>query len=196
MLFNRDELDSDEEWYFTWYMEELLNAGIIIKYKYHPGSKELSPQRNFKMEKVLKTKTNIIERELIAAHEYTPDFVLHWNNQFRHIFFDEMFTIFKDANAPFIATVGNNNLCYTPVEIKAAFDRNNMTRAFRINQKWILDKFNIYVDEIVPEKLFKKTFTPRRYLGTDKTNKPRKIDFTTKTLEEYICQRKKELSIL
>ena len=40
---------------------------------------------------------------------------------------------------------------------------------------WIYDKWKLYINKCIPEQLFKDTFTPKRFLFTDKTGKPRKI---------------------
>jgi hypothetical protein len=36
--------------------------------------------------------------------------------------------------------------------------------------------------------IFKKTFTPERYLLTDKSFKPRKIKYATRSIKEFITQ--------
>ena len=72
------------------------------------------------------------------------------------------------------------------MEIKGVFDRNNMTRLFRQNQAWIYDKHRIFVDLFLIPKLFAKTFTPKKYLITDKTMKPRAIGFQINSVDEYL----------
>ena len=49
-----------------------------------------------------------------------------------------------------------------------------------------MEKYKTYINLFVPPKIFKKTFTPKRYLLTDVSKTKRKINFPTKSLEEFI----------
>jgi len=62
-----------------------------------------------------------------------------------------------------------------------------MTRLAKINIKWVWDKYGVFVNIIIPEKHFDKTFTPKRFLTTDKSGKPRKIKYKNiKSLKQFI----------
>ena len=73
----------------------------------------------------------------------------------------------------------------TWLEIKPKFDQNNMTRLFKINQKWVFDKHGLFVDLVIPETLFEKTFTPKDYLTTP-TGKQRKLNYKPKSCQEWL----------
>lgn len=66
----------------------------------------------------------------IQSHVYTPDFKVEWNNEFPYLFRKKWY-------------VHKNNIIW--IEVKPSFDRHNMTRLFKINQKWMIDKHGIYV---------------------------------------------------
>lgn len=76
-------------------------------------------------------------------------------------------------------------------EVKGPFDFQNMTRLFKLNQKWMFDK-GVYVQLITPQKLFTDTFAPQRYLLTDKGKGVRKVRETYRTLNEYIQQQSEQ----
>ena len=61
-----------------------------------------------------------------------------------------------------------------------------MTRLFRVTQKWMYDKYRLYIELVILPNLFKTTFVPRRYLITDKGKQSRKINFDIKLVNEWI----------
>ena len=175
--------DSPEELYVSWYLDELGEAGYVIQVDFHPDSYRLSPQVKYKRYKMLKTKIKEIPSTLLQEHIYTPDFLVYWTQEAVSIFF-------KGTGGPFFPDMQTEILQRTIWEVKPPFDRNNMTRLFTINQKWVYDKYGVYVQKIIPQKLFRDTFTPQRYLLTDSGKQKRKLIFAPKTLEEYVESRK------
>ena len=115
---------------------------------YHPSSFLLSDRQTVKVTKQLKTKTKIIDKFLLHPHRYTPDFVFYKLDpldQFDHGLTDcKKGIIFVDVKGVFSG--GRNN---------------NSSITFPISQKWVYDKYGVYVNKVVPEKFFKKTFVPK-----------------------------------
>lgn len=177
--------DSKEELYFSWYLDELCKAGYVSEYSFQPGSFVLSAPVVYKYEKQLKTKTKIMTKRLIREHSYTTDFRIIWDKKANGVFYASSYGQLYLINTPFITTSANVGF----VEIKPVFDQNNMTRLFTINQKWVYQKYGTYIQKIIPVKLFESTFTPQKYLLTDKTNKPRKLKYQPKTLNDFISQK-------
>lgn len=170
--------NSNEELYFSWYLDDLVEAGFIINW-----SKEvpftLSETIKYNAVKKQKKKEVTIEKTLLREHIYTLDFQINWSKS--------AVDLFKGRNGePFW---DNDTISY--IEIKPIFERNNMIRLFGINQKWMHDKYGIYVQKIVPQKLFKESFTPSRFLLTDKGGQARKINWEIRTLEQFIDDRKR-----
>jgi len=174
--------DSDEEWYFSFYLDELYEAGYISEYELYPDSYILSDAVFYEYEKQLKTKTKMIVKKLMREHIYSPDFRIIWADKARGVFFDSIYGQTNLLKVPFITISDNISI----VEIKPVFDQNNMTRLFITNQKWMYHKLGIYVQKIVPVKLFEQTFTPKRYLLTDKSGKPRKLKYQPRSLETFV----------
>lgn len=180
------KFDSSEELYFSWYLEELKNAGYIIEYYREVEPFDLLQPVVFKWNKKLKTKEKEMEFNILREHIYTPDFKIIWDESARGIFVvTEGFTAESRANIPFVGQKLDEDSLVSYIEIKPIFDQNNMTRLFTINQKWVYDKVKIYVQKIIPIKLFKSTFVPKRYLRTDGGRAPRLIKFQIKKLKDF-----------
>lgn len=173
------DFDSKEELHFSWYLDELVKLGVVSSY-----TNDIAPfilNKEYKVNIVIPMKRvpdKVKERIFIREHVYTPDFIVYWNKQVVvHKRLMDIFVIQQDED-------GN---LYTYFEIKGAWDQNNMTRLFTSRtQPWVWDKFNKYVQLLKVPNIFKKTFTPRRYLLTDKTSKPRSIKFKTVDLQTYL----------
>ena len=175
--------DSKEEIWFSWYLDELNAAGYIDFYVYQPEPFSLFPPVKYNWIKPLKTKKKTMTTSLLRAHSYQADFKVNWNvPPSRGVFFIDNGI---KGNYPFISQYCNcRPISY--IDVKPAHDFQNMTRLFQINQKWVYQRFGVYVQKVVPQELFKMTFTPERYLFTDKNLKPRKIDFKPIGIKEFI----------
>ena len=167
---------SKEEYYFQLYLDELVQAGYVAKYSYEPRSYEIYPKQTYAATNQLKTKTKTIEKHLLASLTYTPDYQIEWTPK-AHQF-----------SSPYSleSTFWCDEDLYSHIDIKGSWNRNESHTKFSIIQKAMWNKLGIYVQKIEPKKLFRDTFTPKKYLLTDKTNKARKIAWETKTLEEYV----------
>jgi hypothetical protein len=173
------EFDSPEERHFSWYLEELVKLGVISTFTNDIPpfilNKEYSVNVNIPMKRV---PDKIKKKTFIKQHVYTPDFVIFWDNKV---------IMYKKLTDVFTFQQADNGLLYSYIEVKPMFDQNNMTRLFTSRtQPWVWDKYNKYVQLVKVPRIFKKTFTPERYLKTDKTGKPRSIKFPTRTLLNYL----------
>ena len=171
---------SKEEWYFSLYLEELVINGYVDKWWYEPKAFILSEPVTYKWIKETQLKTKIRkenkESTFLRGHEYTPDFVLRWTDLGKYTLWST-----TGLTRPFYA----DSKGYSFVDTKGVFNRHESSVKFRINQKWLWDKLGIYVQEIVPSKLFAKTFTPNRYLRTDGDTKKRSFKWKAVSLKEY-----------
>lgn len=169
------DLDSNEELFFWWWCEELQDKGYILKHVREPKSFVLSDTVKYLHIK----KNKPTESTLLREHHYTPDSGIIWTNKAIGIFTEVTETLVSK-----LLISDSTNTCY--VEVKPSYDQNNMTRLFTINQKWIYQKYDIYINKVIPEKLFEQTFTPTRFLFTNKSKQKRKIKFKVRTLQEYL----------
>lgn len=182
--------DSKEELYFSFWLEELEQAGYINSWNnaktYQLGEKIVN-----KYTEQLKTKAKEKEQTILNGCEYTPDFEINWNFNAINIFFDifPVLTNIKVNPDLILAKVVDSELTkhFTSiVEIKPNFDQNNMTRLNGINRKWMYQKHSIFVNLVKVPDIFKDTFTPKKYLVTDTGKQTRLIHFQTRSLEDYV----------
>lgn len=173
--------DSHEEKYIDWYLQSLLNNGYIKKYTFHHKTYDLSIKIVHKWKKKMKrVEDKDMETTVLQPHTYTPDVLVEWNKIAEGIFYQNL-TISDKLITPFIAQ--NDKSIW---EIKGSFDFQNMTRLVTLNIKWVMEKYQDYIQIIVPNKIFNTTFTPQRYLLTDKSFILRKLKYkNVRTIREF-----------
>ena len=172
MKFTNITYRNTEELYFSYYLDELIEQNIVESYEYEPESFELTPEVTFNYIKttVLKTKTKIEDKTkaLLHKHCYTPDFKIMTLNKGHEL---NLFNIFLDSFPIFICSQkksnGENDLdfpCWVDIKGQFAGKTNSTQYTFPLNQKWMYDKYSIYVQKIKPFDLFKATFTPKKVI--------------------------------
>jgi len=188
IIYNGIEFDSEEERLFYLYLEELRIEGFVKDFSYHNDQLVLSDPVTYTWFKQMKTKRKFMKSTLLQGHVYTPDFRIFWNyDKSYKIFYHDIFDEVKHGSLPFVNNENNRGEDIgSYVEIKPAFDMNNMTRLFGINQKWVWQEHHIYVQKIIPIKLFEKTFLPEEAKYTAKTRKLKKYKFETRSLNDFI----------
>jgi hypothetical protein len=167
---------SKEEIYFSWYLSELEKEGYIYNIRHEPKSIKLTD--GFSVEYIKKMKRvpdKILTKTIIPTKVYTYDFDFYCTDYFLN-----NKTLMKYFRTNTMAS--GREKCF--VEVKGSFDMNNMTRLFKQNQAWVYDKYKVYINLIKIPLIFKQTFTPNKYLLTDKTGKPRTINFKVKPITE------------
>lgn len=200
--------DSKEEMHFEWYLDELEAAGYITGYDKEIVTYDIFPGSYLQVEKRLKTKTKLETKPALDSFSYTPDYFIYWTEKGRYIFWDQG-DVWK-VNPALLGQAPRKLPTYfapqriedfgehvSIVEVKAEFDQQNMTREWRIKQKWLYAYEGLFCSlaKIGTGKtsLFGKTFTPNRYLLTDKTLKPRGLKYKPQTLQEYVQLREREV---
>lgn len=190
--YNGIEVDSDEEIMVLMLFEELQQNGIVDKIE-RAETFTLSNKfvHHYVEVKQLKTKTTTKNKEqkILEEHVYTPEFKIVWNKESPWL--DKFLNISvpiiaSKITVPFIQTRRDFEIL-SYLEAKPGYDKHNMTRLFKINQKWMWDKHKIFVNLIQPHEWFAKYFTPEKYLRTT-TGRERKINWQVKSLEEFLNQ--------
>lgn len=181
-------LDSYEELYFRWYLQELAENGFILNYEYQPQSFLLSAKKSYTTIKPLKTKQKEESFNFLQEHSYTPDYKIFWNDKAYGVFAKGLDSIvdYQHSRTAFFWSNERVSGSFSLIDVKPLFDMQNMTRQFVINQKWLYDKYNLYCQKAVPEHLFQKTFTPLRFLKTNKSGKDRTLKYTPRSLSQYL----------
>ena len=189
---------NDEELYFSYYLDELKQSGIVIDYQYEEETFELAPDQKFTYTKTTQLKTKVktenITKSFLKPITYTPDFAITFSKNMG-LFCDTtmtkgmpMFNIGMDID-------GNPTKSYVDIKGLFAGKTNSTQYTFPIKQKWMYDKFMIKVDKIVPFRLFEQTFTPKKVIELEvyrRDDQKRginrgdtKLKYKIKTIEEW-----------
>lgn len=195
---------STSERYFSYYLEELQEAGFIKKWYYEQDTWELTPKLEITYLKRLKTKIKEETEFLLHPSSITADFTIIWEEKARNIFFLDVNLPIKDVKLiPFRVSEFVRNRYHTYVECKQVktFKANNSDISFPYKQKFLYQLYEIYLQKIKPFTpnnsptcLFKETFTPmkvaeeERYVKRTADNKigDSKLKYKVRTLKEFL----------
>lgn len=148
-------LKSAEEIFFLFWLHQLEKHNLVSFIDTKPESLILS----FPKKIVVNGKL----RSLCRGHVYTPDFTFATDNPFIKSLFK-----FSLTGVVYVDTKGTG--------LRNA----RIGQEFSINQKWVYDKYNIWIEKVVPDDLFKKSFAPEQIRLTPITKRPSKYaDFPT-----------------
>lgn len=200
--------DSKEERYFSYYVDELLEAGYLVSAEYHPTTFELCSETTVLARTTKRNKSVDKSIKLTGKHVYTADWELRWNPQISHKMYwsdlgdKSLFYSYEVINEDSLEVDYYMSL----VDVKGGFNgkNNNSAVTFPINQKWVMDKFGIFVQKIVvstdKKSIFAKTFTPRKVVEEEvykKDNIKRgikagdpKLKYKPISLEQYVYNQK------
>jgi hypothetical protein len=182
--------DSVGELHFSYWCEQLKKAGFIEEYEFQPEAYDLSEKVITSYRKPMKrVEDKWIEQTILQPHIYTPDVLIVWNSKAKGIFYNDLESGEKILPHQLIANWQGyqNRMVYaSTIELKPQFDHQNMTRLASLNIKWVYEKYKHVIEMVKLPKFFDKTFTPDRYLLTDKSYVPRKLKYRPKTLVEFL----------
>ena len=190
-------IDSNEEQYFVWWLEDLERYGYINSFGRAEGYKLANESTvHWTQEKQLKKSTKIEDKSKSLFQDliYTPDFDVNFdiigvNKLFVRLYQDLNVHALSGKPVPSgLMTVDTRAI----VEIKPNFDFKGMSKKTIILRKLVFEKYGIYINQVIPEKLFKNTFVPQRYLRTDQNKADRKINFKFILIDDMIEQFNKE----
>lgn len=196
MQATEDLFDSDEELWFSWYLEELRLRGLVDKWE-RAKSFQLSDAVRMTFIKPATgkhKKERHVEKDWVSGHVYTPDFKIWWRPSACDAGLVQCWQ-FEPAklreDVPFIANIDPSLPEMTSlIEVKPMFDAHGKTQWSSMQIKWVMAKFNLHVQMVKigtkPKCLFDRTFTPQRFLLTDKTLKPRALKYNPKSADEYL----------
>jgi hypothetical protein len=206
------QFDSHEEQYMDWWLQELKALGYIKEIIHQPTAYPLSSQVNVDYFEPYKKKEGgkLVSEEILPPHVYTPDVKVIWDESAIGLFATPLHSeARKKKNRSFqtiicqdveVTETGKGAEVkfhyYSIIEVKPSFDQNNMTRLAKINIKWVWEKHGDFVNIIIPEQHFHKTFTPQKFLFTNKSGQPRKIKYKNiVTLKEFLSKKCNQSSI-
>ena len=180
----KNNFDSSEELYFSWYLEQLKASRYINHWERIETSYLLTKGLEHEYIKPMKkVEDKALKQTILAPSSYTPDFKIYWEPKAIGIFVSELYNTKEKINTPFIC---QNPEMVSIIETKGMFDMGNMTRLANNNIKFVYETYNVYINMIKIPDIFNKTYTPDRFLMTDKTFQPRKLKYkNVRTLREF-----------
>jgi hypothetical protein len=200
-------LDSAEETWCVYFLDELKKHDLIKDYKYHEIVYYLSEKVTIPSTTINKGKEKVKDRFIFHDHIYTPDFTIYWTQQGLDLM-TEKSRYFKYFTGGYFELSYRFNHYVSIIDVKGSFNGRNNTTAvtFPLNQKWVYQQTGDIVQKIIPAKLFEETFYPERYMFMDNSNKPRRkkvvgvglVDLSCMKLpkiEDYLKKRKEVLCL-
>lgn len=195
--FNKVPLKSLTELYFSYYIDELVDAGFISQWWYEKDTFKLADSVHYHYEQYNKKATKVIEKKelLLRKASITADFTILWNDSSLNVFIRQL----DVSNSPLVCKItdipfkGNN--WYSYIETKGEYEGNTSSSiSFPYKQKWVYQLHNIYIQKIQPFILFEKTFTPTKVMKLSTYKRDGKygkkgqssLKYEPRTLKEYL----------
>ncbi len=152
---NNIDVDSLEEVEVFEWLLEAMKLGIVVDFEYQPSSYVLFEGAKYKDSKGK-------ERCLFRDHIYSPDFSITFDVSNVRLLDEFKLPVIDD----------NRKTAKIVVDVKGAFMTNGSGRSFSLNQKWVFQKYGIYVYKLVPKEFFRKFGITESLMYTKKTRKP------------------------
>lgn len=150
--------DSNEQIDVYKWCQDLQQNNIIKQFTYQPQSFILSQRQQFR------------GKFLLGQHKYTADFLITFNQK--------MFDTFNEVDKKllFKHTIKGQKVY---IDVKPGFNVYSTLSNLSIAQKWVYQRYNIFIYKIEVQDLFNKTFVPQgcRYTPVRKDLKTKYIDF-------------------
>lgn len=157
--------DSNEELLFNEWLEFVKEKGYINSYfKNVEEVITIVPVQQLCL--IIKNKNKC--NTLLRPWTYKYDFKIEWNDIAKDLFFNNIDDSNYKQKCFFLA---KNNVSY--VDVKGIFTRNNRVTdiTFPLVQKTLYYYHNMYIQKIIPIKLFTSLFATNRYLLEDNVYK-------------------------
>ena len=168
--------DSTHELHFIWWLLEAKKYNLI-----HDFSRVNEP-----IEIIQSFKINIGKKSqtILRNLSYTPDFKVEVNyNTFQCNIVSNFSDRFNSSALFFIDLSSHSPLL---LDVKNPFNSYNKRTIFSIMQKVLYNNKKLFVNEVEVQKLFYKTFTPKRYFKKDDGKGVRSITYDITTIEQFM----------
>jgi hypothetical protein len=190
-----DGFDSDEEMYFSWWVDEMVKAGHIVDAVFHPDSLLMTDgnKGTYISRRIPKGKTKVKVEcrpfDKLPKMVYTPDWLITFSDEFINNLGEQTTEFSADEwGTKFPQFLLSDGKWW--VDIKGAASKFDDGRFFRAMQKVSYANHGIFPQRIeISNKesgLFANTFTPADYLLTLKTKKPRKLNYDPLSIKQYL----------
>ena len=215
----KEKKENMYELYFEWWLNALKNVGLVKDWKKEPETvMVLPPFTIYSHVHMVKKQSKIASHDIFKIATYTRDYDVWIHRSLLEVIFgvikkdDNIYILHEtvpktkgdayfDFSYYYLFDATEAHLDYVrisfdvkPLSTALQFSGSlGSSREFPYNQKLMLEHHNILVNKVVPignsNCLFAKTFTPERFFFTDGGRQGRKINFKTKTLEQYMLEK-------
>ena len=201
-----NQFKSQVEEYFSYYLEELQEAGYISEWFYENNTFDLSD--SISEPYLLQGKYKVLEKteHLLHKASITADFTIVWTDKAKNIFYldREVPINCKVSEIPFRISWKAHQWPFpiSYIEIKGSSEaKTSSSVSFPYKQKWLFWKEGIYIQKIkpfAPKKksgiLFQSTFTPKKVIDIERYVRDckygrqgeSKLKYDYKTLNQFI----------
>jgi hypothetical protein len=183
--YNGVELDSDIEYGFACWCEEMQQMGFINSFKIQPNEFLLMQKLRIEVVTQLKTKVKTESKTLLNQAVYTPDFEILWNVEKYVKFMESLSWSIQKIFLPVSIGLDKHFDLYecrqrgsiTSIhDVKGSNDRRGAANGssalrFSYQQKLLMETCNIYCSKLIPDKIYKATFVPTYWNKSPKTGK-------------------------
>ena len=161
-------LDSNEEQDTFEWLTEAVQLGIINDFEYQPEPYQLSESTKY-------IAADGKQRVLFREHIYTADFKIKLDPNKWPALSKELKVSYEKMAHKQVEVV---------IDTKGTF--NITERAFGLNQKWMYQRYGIYVYKLVPKMFFQKFGCPKASFYTSKKKQRRKMFSGCHSIEEML----------
>ena len=188
----RQDMDSNEEWWFYQWALEAMEIGIIQDLRYHPWRMQLAHKEHTKIPApIKKDPTRMRKYVLFQPCIYTPDFIIQvhpMNNPLiNHNLIPTMGIADQKDKSKIIRYLPSYLGDVIVIDVKGPYSlKMKSDQTFPIIRKWLYYHSGMFVNKVVPQKFFKKTWCPESIRMTAKTNKVSKTWEGFPYKEDYI----------
>lgn len=134
-----------EESFNQWCIEAKA-GGVISYFEYEPETIQLIPKATTVRHKQLKTKIKTVDKFLLNPLSYTADFYIRSINNLEHL--------------GLTYTHISNGEYFYAIDTKGGFQQHNDAKYFSAIRKVVYSFNGVFVNKVVCEKWFLKTFCP------------------------------------
>jgi len=187
------QFDSEEERYFSWWLDDLLVANHITEYKRSPTF-DLFPAIKKEWHEWRPRKPRYSFTTLTREHVYTPDFWVEWNPVSEGILYQLDDVMYEGSPKGKFIAHELAGIHYSVFEVKpneagrTKHGSGKLTEA-RLNRMILYHRHKVFTNLVKisnkKNSLFDQTFTPKEFFFT-KTGKPRTIHYIVNTCHEYV----------
>ena len=186
LVYDGFEFDSRDEIKFYKWLRSLQKKGLIEGIYPHGKTYTLFEPVKREVIKVLKTKTKVEEKTLLRGANYTCDFIITFPEEWRSILFEYHDSKWLKNDPVFIANRVENMPPFCIIDVKGIipdrYNKSDSLAKFSMTQKIMYEVHGLFVQKVVCDKLFEKTFWPYDILNRKRTKLPKNL----KTVDQFV----------